>query len=207
MNILTFALGQLQANCYFLIKGKDCLVIDPADSADFILEEVQRRNLNLVGMIATHGHFDHVMAVGEIQLSFPSLPLHIHKKDTFLIDRLEKTAAYFLGYEPVIIKPKLLNYLSEGDMTIGAFSFSILYLPGHTPGCVGFYFPEENTIFSGDTLFKGAIGRYDFSYSDATLLKKSLKKLITLPESTIIYSGHGEVTTVADEKLQDWSFL
>ncbi|PJA55687.1 hypothetical protein CO165_02225, partial [Candidatus Roizmanbacteria bacterium CG_4_9_14_3_um_filter_33_18] len=91
MTIKKYSLGDLQANCYFLIDDQDCLIIDPADDAPFILEELQRQQLNLVGMLATHGHFDHVMAVSEIQQSI-SLPLIIHEKDKFLIDRLEQTA-------------------------------------------------------------------------------------------------------------------
>ena len=94
MTIKKYSLGELQANCYFLIEGKDCLIIDPADDASFILEEIQRQQLNLVGMLATHGHFDHIGAVGEIQLSF-NVPLYIFKEDRFLIDRLNETAKHF----------------------------------------------------------------------------------------------------------------
>ena len=84
MKITTYPLGQLQANCYLLVHDKDCILIDPADDASFLLEEISRQNLNLVAMLATHGHFDHVMAVGEIQLSL-KVPFYIHGKDLFLI--------------------------------------------------------------------------------------------------------------------------
>ncbi|MFA6533362.1 MAG: MBL fold metallo-hydrolase, partial [Patescibacteria group bacterium] len=80
MRIVKYSLGQLQANCYFLIEDGNCLIIDPADDASFILEEMLRQQLNLVGMLATHGHFDHLGAVGEIQLSF-NVPLYIFKED------------------------------------------------------------------------------------------------------------------------------
>ena len=105
MKILKFPLGQLQANCYFLIEQDECLVIDPADDASFILEELLRRRLKLIGMLATHGHFDHVMAVGEIQKSF-NVPLYISGKDQFLIDRVEETAEYFLGFRQTIVPIK-----------------------------------------------------------------------------------------------------
>ncbi len=200
MNILRFPLGQLQANCYLLIQDKDCIIIDPADEASFILEEIQRRNLNLVGMIATHGHFDHVMAAGEIQLSFPSAPLYIHKEDIFLINRLGETAKYFLGFDPQVLGPQKMLDLKPGVMSAGFFTFKVLHTPGHTPGSCCLYFKKEKVVFTGDTIFKDSIGRYDFSYSDKSLLKKSIENVLSLPESTIIYSGHGEETAVEEEK-------
>ena len=200
MDILRFPLGQLQANCYILIDDKDCIIIDPADEASFILEEIQRRNLKLVGMVATHGHFDHVMAAGEIQLSFPSIPLHIHSADIFLINRLAETAKHFLGYEPVVIGPQKMFDLKQGVVSVGLFTFKVIETPGHTPGSCCLYFKKEKVIFTGDTLFKDSIGRYDFSYSDKAELKQSVEKILSLPSETTIYSGHGEETFIEDEK-------
>jgi glyoxylase-like metal-dependent hydrolase (beta-lactamase superfamily II) len=122
MKILLYSLGQLQANCYFLIQDKECVIIDPADDASFILEELQRKNLNLVGMFATHGHFDHVMAAGEIQQSF-NIPLYIFKEDIFLIDRLKETAEHFLGYRPAIFKPTNIGFLEEKELHVSSFTF------------------------------------------------------------------------------------
>ena len=144
MKVLTFPLGQLQANCYFLIQDDQCLIIDPADEASFILEELQRRKLNLVGMLATHGHFDHIMATGEIQKSV-NIPLFIFKEDLFIIDRLEETAEYFLGYKPVVIKPTSINHLIEVNLKIGAFRIKIIQTPGHTPGSCCFFFNKEKS--------------------------------------------------------------
>ncbi|MEK7177526.1 MAG: MBL fold metallo-hydrolase, partial [Patescibacteria group bacterium] len=180
MKIVKYSLGQLQANCYFLINGQDCLIIDPADDASFILEELQRQQLNLVGMLATHGHFDHVGAVGEIQLSL-NVPLYIFKEDQFLIDRLNETAKHFLGFDPHFIKPKSIKYFKK-KLQVTSFKLQILSSPGHTPGSCCFYFPEENTLFTGDTLFKEGIGRTDLSYSSKDDLKKSLKKIFELPK-------------------------
>ncbi|RJQ36221.1 MBL fold metallo-hydrolase [Candidatus Microgenomates bacterium] len=198
MRIVKYSLGQLQANCYFLIEENNCLIVDPADDASFILEELQRQQLNLVGMLATHGHFDHIGAVGEIQLSF-DVPLYIFKEDKFLIDRLNETAKYFLGFDPNFIKPKNVKFLKQGDISITNFKFNILSSPGHTPGSGCFYFKEENTVFTGDTLFKEGIGRTDLSYSSKEDLKNSLKKIFKLPKETIVCSGHGEETILEDE--------
>lgn len=198
MKIIKFSLGQLQANCYFLIEENDCLIIDPADDAAFILEELLRRKLKLIGIFATHGHFDHVGAVGETQISL-DIPLYIFREDLFLVDRLVETAEYFLGYKPHFIKPTNTRYLQHGKFQILNFKFKILHSPGHTPGSCCFYFEKERIIFTGDSLFKEGIGRYDFSYSSKDDLKKSLKELFKLPKNTIVYPGHGEETTIADE--------
>lgn len=200
MEILSFPLGQMQANCYLLVKDKECLIIDPADSADFILEEIQRRNLELVGMVATHGHFDHVLAVGEIQLSFPNISLFIHPKDLFLIKRLGETAKYFLGYEPNVIPIKSTKELKEGKIEVGGWKLEVIHSSGHTPGSCCLYFRDEAVIFTGDTLFAGAVGRYDFKYSDKKDLKKSVEKILELPEFVTVYSGHGEETLVQTER-------
>lgn len=198
MKIICFQLGDLQANSYLLFQGNDCILIDPADDASFLLEEIQRRNLKLQGMLATHGHFDHVMAVGEIQMSI-NVPLYIHKKDNFLIKRLGTTAKHFLGYEPVVIPPTNISFIKEGSLRIANYELRIIETPGHTPGGLSYYFPDEQVVFTGDTLFAGAVGRTDLSYSSKHDLWKSLKKLFNLPEETIVYSGHGEETIVGDE--------
>lgn len=199
MKILKFQLGELAANCYFLIEGSECLVIDPADDASFILEELSRRRLKLVGLLATHGHFDHVMAVGEIQASL-DIPLYIFKEDQFLIDRLEETAEHFLKHEQIVIKPTKIGYLNEGNIKVGGFEFKVMRTPGHTPGAACFYFNKEKIVFTGDTLFQGAIGRFDFSYCDKGDLKRSLESLFELPDRTKVLPGHQEETTIALEK-------
>lgn len=199
MRIQTFRLGELQTNCYLVSEDKDCILIDPADDASFLLEEISRQNLQLHGMLATHGHFDHVMASGEIQLSM-EVPLYISKKDAFLLKRLKETAKHFLGYEPYVIVPHTITDIDEGKHTVGKFQIQVFETPGHTPGGCCFYFPEEQLLFTGDTIFKQAVGRTDLSYSSKEDLSKSLKKILRLPVATVIYPGHGEETTILSEQ-------
>lgn len=199
MKIQKFSLGQLQANCYFLIEGNECLIIDPADEASFILEELQRRRLTLVGILATHGHFDHIMAAGEIQLSL-NTPFYIFKEDLFLIERLNETAKYFLGFDPHSLAPKNIKNFHVGEFKVGSLMLDVIFTPGHTPGSCSYLFKDQNVVFTGDTLFKQGIGRYDFSYSSKKDLDQSLKKLFELPKKTIIYPGHGEETSVREEE-------
>lgn len=200
MRIVKYSLGQLQANCYFIINGQDCLIIDPADDSSFILEEIQRQQLNLVAMLATHGHFDHVGAVGEIQLSL-NVPLYVFKEDEFLIDRLNETAKYFLGFDPHFIKPTIIKYLNKNQLTISNYQLTIISSPGHTPGSCCYYIEKENALFTGDTLFKEGIGRTDLSYSSKEDLTKSLKTIFKLPRETIVYAGHGDDTILEDEAI------
>lgn len=206
MNIHRLPLGQMQANCYILEQDEECLIIDPADTANFILEQVDRRKLKIAGLVATHGHFDHIMAVGEIQVSMKalyaqSLPLHMHAKDEFLLTRLVETAKHFLGYEPGVIPVQSTSHFKPGKQKVGNFSFEVIHTPGHTPGSCCLYFKDENVLFTGDTLFKDGIGRYDFSYSDKDDLKQSLERIYKLPEETVIYSGHGEESLLGKENL------
>jgi len=204
MQILSFSLVELQANCYLLIKDNECLLIDPADEASFLLEEIARRNLNLVGMLATHGHFDHIMAVGEIQLTYPKIPLYISSKDKFLLDRLQATAEYFLGRQLIITAPKLVRSVNRRDVInhVSTYEIEIIYVPGHTPGSVCFYFPKDRILFTGDLIFKDGIGRYDFSYSNKKQLFNSIKQIIkSIPDDVVIYPGHGENTSIKLEKI------
>ena len=199
MRIQTYSLGELQANCYLLEHEGKAVLIDPADDASFLLEKIQRSCLELVGLFATHGHFDHVMAVGEIQMSF-TVPFYIHKNDRFLIERLESTAEHFLGHKQIIIPPINIEYISAKKLQVASFKLQMIETPGHTPGGVCFYFPDEAAIFTGDTLFAGAIGRTDLSYSNKKDLWSSLSSILALPDETTIYPGHGESSYIGQEK-------
>lgn len=199
LKILRYEVGQLQANCYFVIHENYCLIFDPGDSADFLLEEIQRKRLNVLALFASHGHFDHVMAAGEIQAAL-NIPFYIAKEDLFLLKRAGETARYFLGHEPHVVPPKETKDLREGGFKIDDLRFRIIRTPGHTPGARCFYFKSEKALFTGDTLFKNAIGRYDFSYSSKKDLTHSIKRLYQLPEETVVYPGHGEKTTIGVEK-------
>lgn len=199
MNVYTYPLGELQANCYLIENDGKGILIDPADEGSFLLEEIKRKNIILDGLYLTHGHFDHCMAVGEIQLSL-DVPLYLHKKDQFLIDRLESTAKHFLGYAPIMVPPKKIEYIEPGELKILNLKLKIISSPGHTPGGLCYYFPDEAALFTGDTLFAGAIGRTDLSYSSKKDLWSSLKTLLALPEETTIYPGHGESTYIGEQK-------
>jgi len=238
MKIETLTLGQLQTNCYLVYDplSNEGIIIDPADEAEFIAEKIQKLKLKPKAIIATHGHFDHVLAAGELQmflnkfqfsifnfqknskfqiLNSKFIPFYIHQNDLFLLKQMNQSASHWLGLP--ISKPQPLNikFLVENDVIkFGKFCLRVLETPGHTPGSISLFSnqlsviskrqkklttehrPLKTVLFSGDTLFKSGIGRYDFSYSDKKDLEKSLDKMLKLPSKTIIYSGHGDPTTI-----------
>jgi hydroxyacylglutathione hydrolase len=199
MIIQRHEVGQMQANCYFLIQDSECLIIDPGDDADFLLEEVSRQNLHVIAIIATHGHFDHVMAAGQLQISL-GVPFYIHTEDRFLLKRLSDTAAHFLEDAPIILEPQIVTNITSGMHEFGPFRFEVFEVPGHTPGCICLYFKNKNVLFTGDTLFREGIGRYDFSYSNKKKLMHSLQFIAKhFPPETEVYSGHGEITSIEEE--------
>ncbi len=204
VKIQAFAVGEMQANCYFVIRDQRCVIIDPGDSADFLLEEVARRNFSVDALIATHGHFDHIMAVGELQMAL-QVPFYISPQDRFLIERVEETAKHFLGHSPVLIKPQEVTNIHSLERDHPEYQIAVIATPGHTPGSCCLHLPEERTLFTGDTLFKEGIGRYDFSYSDKKQLFTSIQNLQqSLPEETLIYPGHGDPSSLGEEHLDHW---
>ncbi|MFA5136227.1 MAG: MBL fold metallo-hydrolase [Patescibacteria group bacterium] len=201
MTIKKYILGELRMNSYLLVHDNECILIDPGDEAGFLLEEISRMNLRLIAMCATHGHFDHIMAAGEVQLSL-KIPLYIHKDDLFLVKRLKSTVTHYLGKRAVVVQPSMIRNINTTPLRFGNWKFRIFFTPGHTPGGVCYYLPEEQILFTGDTLFKNAVGRTDLSYSSSDKLHDSINQLIkSVPEETVIYPGHGQETTIFSEKI------
>ena len=196
-------LGQLETNCYIVWdeETKDGLVIDPADDGVGISEEIESKGIRLVGVVMTHGHFDHSLGALDLKLMY-KVPIYVSSKDKFILDRQDETAKHFLKMElqiPNLIKiDKDLDKIKE--INFGESKLKIIKTPGHTPGSVCLYSKEDNLLFSGDTLFKDSRGRTDFKYGSTKNIFESLKILMKLPEDTDVYSGHGETTTIGREK-------
>lgn len=199
-------LGELQTNCYLVWNenNKQCFILDPADDGVSISEEIQAKGLKPMGILATHGHFDHTLGILDLKLIY-NVPFYCSSKDMFLLERQQSTATHFLKKKVIIsnitkidIDLDVIKKISLGDEEI-----EIIKTPGHTPGSVCFKSKpnpsEKNLLFSGDTLFKGSRGRTDFSYGSTKNIFESLKKLMKLPEDTVVLSGHGEETTIEQE--------
>ena len=198
LKVKRIIVGQFKTNCYLIIDelGKQCLILDPGDDADYILREVIAEDTKPVCILATHGHFDHLLAVTELKLAL-NIPFMMQKKDEFLLKRLKSSAAYFLkvSADP---PPKIDSYLNSANLIqIGGFKIQVIETPGPTPGSVTFYIQKQNMAFVGDLLFEnGGVGRSDFHYSNQSVLNKSINKILNLPDKTILYPGHGGETMI-----------
>src|SRR4030066_1402099 len=150
MNIYKYSLGQMQSNCYIVSFDDKCVIIDAGDSADFILNEIISKKLKPYAMLATHGHFDHLLAAGEIQLSY-DIPFYISKKDSFLLKGAKETADYYLGFKNDVIQIKNIRDINSKEIKIKNLTIKVIKTPGHTPGSVCFYIEKEKLLFTGDT--------------------------------------------------------
>ncbi|GIK83438.1 MAG: MBL fold hydrolase [Patescibacteria group bacterium] len=202
LQVETLTIGQLETNCYiaYCKQTNECIVIDPADSGDFITQTILDLKLTPLCILFTHAHFDHVLGSLELKLNF-DIPIFMNQKDTQLLKKAQSSGKYWLKQEvdPV---PQETKPLSEGSLIqIGKSSLVVYETPGHTPGSIVLFANEpQPLLFTGDTLFKAGVGRTDFEYSSPRDLQKSIQKLFaTLPPETICYPGHGETTTLLEE--------
>ena len=196
----TLIVGSLSTNCYlYYSKSKDCVIIDPGDDAEYIIDSITRLGLKPVAIIATHGHFDHILAVDQLKQTY-QIPFCCNLKDEFLTKSMKQRANRWLSRKIYEVSPKIDIEIKD-SISFGDINLKVLTTPGHTPGSVCLYLEKEKIIFSGDTIFAdGYIGRYDFSYSDKLRLEKSIHLILQLTGETKIYSGHGESTDVKKEK-------
>jgi glyoxylase-like metal-dependent hydrolase (beta-lactamase superfamily II) len=202
VRVRRLTLGPLDTNCWVVSddSGGPAVVIDPADRADLILEEVGGREIGCV--ILTHRHFDHIGAVRDV-LEASGAPLAIHADDALGVTTSEGTGGATWGFTQTAPTPDVV--LVAGDrIDAGELQFEVLHTPGHTPGgiCLFAADPRDGSphVFTGDTLFAGSVGRTDFEGGDASALARSIaRELAPLSPETIVHPGHGPDTTVARE--------
>lgn len=206
MYIKRFVFNPLEENTYLVIdeKTKHCLIIDAGCLSTIekqtFTDYIKNHELIVDRVLNTHLHLDHCFGNHFIKETFGVGP-EAHKEDESLLNFMNAHAAIF-GIECNEKPQALSGYLNEGDIiTIGNSSFKVIHIPGHSKGSIAFYSESDNTLFSGDSLFKGGIGRTDLprgSYSDLT--RNLIQKIMILPDETEVYSGHGDVTTIGDER-------
>lgn len=202
MTVKQFVLGELQTNCYLVYdeKTKEGIIIDPADDANFISEQILGLNITPKCIVATHGHYDHILAAWELQLAF-NIPFLIHKDDLFLVKNLNKSASHWSGRKIIERAPENIEVFTRGRLALLARRplvelVEVLHTPGHTPGSVCLYSKENKIIFCGDTIFNHSVGRTDLSYSSSLQLNQSVEKIRKTCKGFMAYPGHEESFTI-----------
>ncbi len=205
VEIATFVVGPLQSNSYLAIDepSRRAVVIDPGMESEAVLDTVRRRQLSVESIIITHGHFDHVFS-GALFKTQTGAEVVMHPNDLPLLAEVPQTARFFGINAPRPPDPDRL--VREGDtVAVGGLSLRVLETPGHTPGSISLCL--DDAVFVGDTLFAGSVGRTDLAGGSLEVLLNSIRtKLLTLPDRTMVYAGHGPATSIGAER-RDNPFL
>lgn len=197
LNIRIVKVGLLGTNCCIINNGDKTIVIDPGASFNKIEASLNGRNVDYV--LLTHGHFDHIGALEEIINKYHPV-VYCHIKDKLLVEN-GKANGSTMGSRVYIEVKDGVTYF-EDKVSIDGFNIETIHTFGHTKGSVSYLFDNEH-LFSGDFLFKGVIGRTDLYHSSDSLMKESCKKILSYGDDIIVYPGHGDTTTLGEEKLNN----
>ncbi len=202
MKIAQYTLGALMTNCYILSDEQEAVIIDAAEYDQRMISYINENNLKVKIILLTHGHFDHVSGAAQLSETLKA-PLAIGKRDENMYYDNEINGVSTFGRRAFNTK-KIEFLLSEGDkIEFGNYQLEVIETPGHSEGGLSFY--TKGYLFSGDTLFRESIGRSDFYGGDHNALIQSIKnKLYLLEDSTIVYPGHGQSSTIGYEKKHNF---
>ncbi len=206
MNIKIFEFNPIAVNTYVLYdETGECVIIDAAcffpNEQQELIKFINEKKLVVKHLLNTHLHFDHVFGVNFIEAQF-DVKMKAHKADKFLLANMEQQMVMFGFPANGDYIPTLTNYIDENDIIeFGNQKLTIMHVPGHSPGSLVFYNKQEGVVVSGDVLFNGSIGRTDLPQGDHNSLIDGIKrKILTLPDNTVVYPGHGPATSVEGEK-------
>ena|SRR5690554_1708704 len=197
MRLQRFTLGELMVNTYLFWeeRTKEAIVIDPGSPVEEVVAVIQEKSLNPVGIVLTHGHYDHITGVSQLKAR-TGAPVYIHSGDAAVLGNPMLNLSQVFGDEIVLSPDRLLT---EGDaLCLGDLMLTVRHTPGHTQG--GICLLGEGFIFSGDTLFAGSIGRTDFPGGDQSTLLCSVRSLLSLADQTKVFPGHGQETSIGRER-------
>lgn len=206
MKLVKFGFSLFGINTYVVVDEatKKCAVVDPGmiepEEENALVNYIERSGLTVTHVINTHLHVDHAVGDKFVADKF-KVPVLGHKSDETLGARMQQQAMMF-GMREKLDAVSLTSYLEDGDkVKVGDGELDVLHVPGHSPGSIALYDPEGKYVIVGDALFDGSIGRTDLPGGDFGTLINSIKsKLLTLPDETTVYSGHGPATTIGKEK-------
>lgn len=203
LKIGKFILSSCATNCYFVYEEgtRQVVFFDPADQGDLIYKKLTDAGFEVVAIYLTHGHFDHMEGADELRrLSGAKVYALDEEKEVCTNPNLNLSAAWSMAST---VEPDA--YIHDGDICKEAgMTFRVLATPGHTKGSCSYYFENDGILIDGDTLFEGSVGRTDFPTSSTSALIKSIKeKLFLLPDDVKVFSGHGDMTTIGYEKMNN----
>lgn len=197
--IICITNGVFQENCYIVSDPvtRNAIIVDPGEEVDLFLSRIECEQLTLRAIWLTHAHLDHVAGVARV-VDVTGVPVYLHPSDRALYDVVEQQGAWLgLGAEKL---PPPNRELAHGDtLGVGTCFFEVRHVPGHSPGGVAFV--GSGMVIAGDALFAGSIGRTDLPGGNGgTLLASIREQLMSLPDDTVVYSGHGPETTIGRER-------
>lgn len=197
VTITQIVTGKWKENCYIVSSEKNsALIIDPGDEPEKIIEHITKNNLKPAAILNTHAHYDHIGAVIPLKNNY-NIPFYIHSNEKSNLRNVNLYRQMIDKLEPIsIAKADVFLDTESNNLTIGEFEIFVIFTPGHSAGSVCFMI--ENNLICGDLFYKNKIGRTDFPGANSSLLKNSLAKISKLPHDTLIYPGHGEMTTMKD---------
>ena len=192
-----FTVGPMEANCYILYNPdkREGLIIDPGAEGSRLIKFIKQEKISINYIINTHGHPDHIGANRKIK-EYTNAPILIHQYDAPMLTKSESVLPLIFPLESS--SPPADTFIKDGDLIeCAGMKLKVLHTPGHTPGGISLLI--DDSIFTGDTLFSGSIGRSDLPGGSQEVLLNSIKKILSLDENLIIYPGHGPSTTVSEE--------
>jgi hydroxyacylglutathione hydrolase len=195
------AVGPLQCNCSIVgdESTREAIVIDPGDDISDVLGIVQKHNLTVKQIVITHAHIDHVGGAMKLRKT-TGAPILINENDYALLKMLDVQAAWLGMTSPGYVE--IDHSLADADkVVVGPLTANVIHTPGHTEGSICLYFPAQQKLIAGDTLFAGSIGRTDLPGGNFNKIIRSLhEKLLALPDETVVVPGHGPLTTIGTER-------
>lgn len=210
MNVKIFEFNPISENTYVAYdESRECVIIDPGcffqDEKELLLNFILDNELVVKHLLNTHLHFDHVFGNNFIQEQF-HLDTEANKGDEFLLEQLPAQLQMFGFTSEDNRIPKIGKYLNENDVvTFGKQRLIVMQIPGHSPGSIVFYNQDAGCVFVGDVLFRGSVGRTDLAGGSHKQLIQGIKqKLMKLPPETVVYSGHGPLTTIKEESRNNF---
>ena len=196
-----FTVGHIGTNCYLLLdeETKEAFLVDPGDEAEYLISELNRREVRLRAVLLTHGHFDHVLAVSAVKEAYPGAEVLMGERERPMAENEDLNS----GFPGQHCSYAVDRYLAGGEeISLAGVTLRVLETPGHTAGSVCYYAEELGVLFAGDTLFYHSYGRYDLPTGSVRDLRESLTTLLTtLPEEVQVLPGHGRTTTIKEERI------